>query len=92
VPKIERIAQEIEEHEGFSVAIKPKDRSAAGKTNLPSYKRTFERIARNSFTVADWKRRRFDDAYADFTVDVLLGDGRIAGPRATLAKIRASYD
>ena len=92
VPSIERVAAEIESFEGFAVRIKPVSRASAGKTNLKSYARSHERIARASFSVADWKRRRFDDVYPDFTVDVLLADGRVASPKTLLSKIRASYE
>jgi hypothetical protein len=92
VPSIERIAAEIEKFEGFAVRIRPASNGQARKTNLRSYARSHERIARESFSVADWKRRRFDAVYPEYEVDVLFGDGRTAGPRTLLAKIRASYD
>jgi hypothetical protein len=92
VPSIERIAAEIEKFEGFAVRIRPVSNGTAAKTNLRSYARSHERIARASFSVADWRRRRFDDVYPDHDVEVLFGDGRPAGPRTLLSKIRASYD
>jgi len=92
VPNIERIAAEIEKFEGFAVRIRPASNAWAPKTNLRSYARSHERIARASFSVADWRRRRFDDVYPDYDVEVLFSDGRPAGPRTLLSKIRASYD
>lgn len=92
MPSIERIAAEIEQFEGFAVRIRAIAKSQPAKTNLRSYARSHERIARASFSVADWKRRRFDTAYPDYDVEVLLADGRTAGPRTLLAKIRASYE
>ena len=91
VPSIERIAAEIEEFEGFSVRIRPVSKSQPVKTNLRSYARSHERIARASFSVADWRRRRFDDVYPGYDVEVLLADGRIAGPKTLLSKVRSSY-
>jgi Uma2 family endonuclease len=83
-----RIARDIEATEGFAVRIRVK----TARTK-PSYQRyVYQRIARNSFTVADWRRRRFEALYPDLAVDVLLGDGRTASPRSALSKIRASYD
>jgi hypothetical protein len=92
VPSIQRIAAEIEQFEGFAVRIRPTSNAIAAKTNLRSYTRNHERIARASFTVADWRRRRFDDVYPDYDVEVLLGDGRPASPRTLLSKVRASYE
>jgi hypothetical protein len=91
VPSIERIAAEIEQFEGFAVRIRPAADAVKPKANLKSYARSHERIARASFSVADWRRRRFDDVYPDYEVDVLFGDGRVATPRTLLSKIRASY-
>jgi hypothetical protein len=92
VPSIERIAAEIQQFEGFAVRIRPTVKSLAAKTNLRSYARSHERIARASFSVADWRRRRFDPVYPDYDVEVLFGDGRPASARTLLSKIRASYD
>ncbi len=92
MPNIDRIAAEIEKFEGFAVRIKPAVKAEGAKKNLRSYARNHERIARASFSVADWRRRRFDSVYPDYDVEVLFGDGRTASPRTLLAKIRASYD
>jgi hypothetical protein len=91
VPSIERIAAEIEKFEGFAVRIRPTANAQGAKSNLRSYARSHERIARASFSVADWRRRRFDDVYPDYDVEVLFSDGRKASPRTLLSKIRASY-
>jgi hypothetical protein len=92
VPNIERVAAEIEKFEGFAVRIRPASKVQAPKTNLRSYARNYERIARGSFSVTDWRRRRFDGAYPEYDVEVLFGDGRPANPRTLLLKVRASYD
>jgi hypothetical protein len=92
VPSIERIAAEIAKFEGFTVRIRPASKSQTSKANLRSYARNYERIARASFSVADWRRRRFDAVYPEYDVEVLLGDGRPASPRTLLLKVRASYD
>ena len=90
MPTKEKVSLEIQRFEGFAVRIRP----AAGtteKSSLKSYTRNHERIARQSFSVADWKRRRFDTLYPSHEVDVLLANGKLAPPRTTLSKIRASY-
>ena len=92
VPNIERIAAEIERFDGFAVRIRPASEVQTPKTNLRSYARNYERIARGSFSVADWRRRRFDAVYPEYDVEVLFGDGRPASARTLLLKVRASYD
>lgn len=92
MPSIERIAAEIEKFEGFAVRIRPVGNGQSAKANVRSYARNHERIARASFSVADWRRRRFDAFYPEYDVEVLFGDGRPAGPRTLLSKIRASYE
>jgi hypothetical protein len=92
VPNIDRIAAEIEKFEGFAVRIRPASKVQTPKTNLRSYARNRERIARGSFSVADWRRRRFGAVYPDYDVEVLFGDGRLAIARTLLSKVRASYD
>jgi hypothetical protein len=46
VPNIERIAAEIERFEGFAVRVRPASKVQTPKTNLGSYARNYERIAR----------------------------------------------
>lgn len=84
---IKNIERDIRAIEGFSVAIHSE---AAKRRNLPEY--DYDRAARSTFTVADWKRRRFDANYPDIEVDVLRADGRVATGATRLAKLRAEYE
>jgi hypothetical protein len=88
MPNIDRVAKDIESTEGFAVRIRAK----SPQTKRSHQKYSYERVARGSFTVADWRRRRFESAYPDFSVEVLFADGRPASSRASLSKIRASYN
>jgi hypothetical protein len=91
---IKRIENEIREFEGFAVVIHSASRRAAanGSTRTPSYKRRHQRRARENHTVNDWKRLRFETAYPEFVVDVLLGDGRVATGKTRLARVRSSFE
>ena len=92
MPTIDAIAREIQEFEGFAVRIRPAAaRSGAAKTALPGYKRRYNRIAWNTFTVNDWRRRRFTDDYPDYVVEVLKPDGSVATGKTGLAKLRELY-
>ncbi|GAC1581175.1 MAG: hypothetical protein NVS3B7_16150 [Candidatus Elarobacter sp.] len=84
---IKRVEQEIRNVEGFDVAIK-----ASAEPSLPKYAPKYARAARNAFTVADWKRGRFERHYPGVDVDVLRADGRVANARTTLANLRAEYE
>lgn len=84
---IKNIEQNIRHLEGFAVAIRA---NGTKPRNLPDY--DYGRAARAAFTVADWKRARFDTNYPDLDVDVLRADGRVATRTMTLTKLRAEYD
>jgi hypothetical protein len=91
---IKRIENEIREFEGFAVAIHSASRRAAANASAkaPSYKRRYQRRARENHTVTDWKRLRFETGYPDFVVDVLLADGRVATGKTRLARVRRSFE
>lgn len=89
---IKKVESEIRALEGFDVVIRQgKDRSAKSE-KLSSYASQYDRAARNRFTVADWKRARFETNYPGFEVDVLRADGRPATPKTLIEKLRAEYD
>lgn len=95
MPTIDKVAREIREFEGFDVRIRhvaSKADPRSAKTNVPGYKRRYNRIAWNTFTVNDWRRRRFADDYPDYVVEVLKPDGTIATGKTGLAKLRDLYE
>lgn len=89
--EVKRIQDEILAFEGFAVVIRG-SAGSNGSTKAPSYKRRHERRARENHTVNDWKRLRFETAYPDFDVDILLGDGRVATGKTRLSRVRSSYE
>ena len=44
------------------------------------------------YTVDDWKRLRFETTYPDLTVDVVLGNSRVATGKTLLQRVRRSYE
>jgi Uma2 family endonuclease len=95
MPTIDKLAREIRDFEGFDVRIRraaTKGNERGTTLNVPGYKRRYNRIAWNTFTVNDWRRRRFDDDYPDYIVDVLKPDGSVATGKTGLAKLRALYE
>jgi hypothetical protein len=87
VASIKNIERDIRGLEGFAVVIRS---NGSNPRNLPEY--DYGRAARAAFTVADWKRARFNSSHPDLDVDVLRADGRVATRTMTLAKLRAEYD
>ena len=89
---IKKLESEIRTLEGFAVAIRQGKDNSAKSAKLSSYAAQYDRAARNRFSVADWKRARFESNYPGFDVDVLRADGRPATPKTLLEKLRADYD
>ncbi len=52
----------------------------------------FDRRARGSMTVSDWKNKRFINAYGGFTCRVLNADGTEAHGNAKLESVRSTYE
>jgi Uma2 family endonuclease len=95
MPTIDKIAREIRDFEGFDVRIRhaaSNGGTSTSKTNVPGYKRRYNRVAWNTFTVNDWRRRRFTDDYPDYVVEVLKPDGTIATGKTGLARLREMYE
>lgn len=94
MPSVQRVEREIRLFEGFDVVIRHgRDRRdvRGDRGRVPGYAGKYERRARDRFTVADWKRARFQKHYPGFDVDVLDADGRPASGRARLGKLRERY-
>jgi hypothetical protein len=86
MPTKKNIEKSIALKEGFEVRIG----TESARRNLPEY--DYGRAARAAFTVADWKRKRFEPHYSELDVDVLRADGKVASNTMTLAKVRAGYE
>ena len=83
---VKRVERDIRTLEGFDVVIR------GDRATIPGYAAKYLRSARNAFSVADWKRARFEKLYPDCDVDVLRADGRVASAKTTLAKLRGEYE
>jgi hypothetical protein len=89
-----RLEQDIRGFELFPVRIRHGRDGRdvrSDKAKFRGYSARWERIARNSHTVADWKRRRFAPYYSGFEVDALRLDGRVAHGGMSLEKLRAEH-
>ena len=90
MPNIAKIEQEIRHLEGFDVSIRAENGLA--QKRMPSYLAKHERKARQSHTVADWKRLRFEVDYPDLEVDVLDVSGKKVTGKMRLERLRSMYE
>ena len=84
--------RQLADLEGFDIEVLDAAGNTADlKTNgLPRY--NFERKARGSTTVADWKQTRFGQTYSHYSCRVLNADGSEAHGNTRLETVRASYE
>ena len=87
-------ASEISEIEGFSIEFLNKDGTQlpSHKNGLPSYKKQYERRSRGTWTVNEWKQKRFDSLYPEYSVNVLRENGDVAAPQTQINSVRETYE
>jgi len=81
----------ISQLEGFLVKIRHLDGAdvRSDRAGMPTW--PYERAARDSWSVADWKRERFLSIYPGFNVEVLDGDGNPVPGQTKLENLRDTY-
>jgi hypothetical protein len=84
-------ARRIADIEGFDIIVKNGNRKVALNENGLLGPYPYEKMAQNAWTVAEWKIKRFEKSYPDFTCAVLLEDGSVAAPQMSLVDVRESY-
>ena len=86
------VQRKIQEIEGFQIRFRDRLSGRDVNDNLGNVPRyPYQRMARNSWTVAGWKRLRFRVTYPGFNVDVVYADGAVCGGNARLASVRDTY-
>ena len=87
---VKNVEKRIYDIEGFEVDIKQNGRNMRDDRDIPMYP-AYERMARNSMTVEEWKNRRFRPNYAGLDVDVKNGNGDAVAGQTQLGTVRDSY-
>ena len=89
--KVGRVEMRIAQVEGFLVKIHYLDgrNVRSDREGMPGW--PYERAAKDSWTVADWRRERFNAVYPGFDVDVLDGDCNAVPGQTRLENLRDTY-
>lgn len=91
MPSIKFVERQIGNLEGFDVQFLHLDGRdvRSDRSKIPSYR--FERAAKSSMTVAEWKEGRFLGGYPGFDCEVLDADGQPSHGNTQLSSVRESY-
>jgi type I restriction enzyme M protein len=84
------VSNDIWDVEGFEVAFVSPDGSDLAHQRVPDY--PFQRAARGSWTVANWREHRFTPNYPDFGIEVYNGYGEVVHGKTYLSTVRATYE
>jgi hypothetical protein len=92
MPLVKNVEKRIWDIEQFDVIVRHADgRDMRGdRTGLPQYP-AYEKMARNAWSVADWKANRFSPIYPGLEVDILDGTGQSVPGHTHLSTVRDSY-
>jgi hypothetical protein len=88
---VKTVERQIGNLEGFDVALLHRDGRdvRSDLAGLPGY--PFERAAKDSMTIADWKVKRFKPSYPGYECTVLDADGRCMNGNSLLETVRDTY-
>ncbi|MNW27556.1 hypothetical protein D3C74_43540 [compost metagenome] len=90
MPKVKNVEKRIWDIEGFDVTFKNNGRDLRGdKGGITQY--PHERRSWDSWSVSDWKKKKFSQAYPGYDVEVLNGDGEPVTGQTKLSTVRESY-
>lgn len=78
--------------EGFWIIVKRGGKDIPLNENGVLGPYPYEKAAKGSWSVQEWKEKKFSANYDELTCDVLLGDESIADDTALLSDVRASYE
>lgn len=83
------VSDDIFNVEGFEVRFVGLDGEDVSLKRVDDY--PYQRAARGAWTVANWKRERFEANYPDFAVEVLGPDGAVVHGKTLLDSLRSRW-
>ena len=89
--RVGRVELRISQIEGFLVKIQHLTGAdvRSDRSGMPAW--PYERAAKDAWTVAEWKRERFQQTYPGFNVEILDGDGNPVHGGMRLENVRDTY-
>jgi hypothetical protein len=84
--------REIRDKEGFDIQVFDNDGNPVDTGQNGFGKYDFDRRARSTMTVAEWRDSRFGETWPGHSCKVLYGDGTEAHGNALLRTVRESYE
>jgi hypothetical protein len=82
----------IADREKFDIVVTKAGKPVKVTKNGVLGKYPYDKRLKDSKTVSDWKKERFETSYPGYTCDVLMGDGTTATGQKKLKSVRASYE
>lgn len=93
MPLLKTIIKQIKDQEGFDVYFTTTQNVTVrkDKSGFTSYNGNWQKMARSDWTVAEWKKSRFNKLYGGYNVVVLDGHGEPVPGNKKLKTLRESY-
>ena len=84
--------REVADIEEFDIEVLDKNGNIVDpkKNGFPKF--NYEKKAKGSMTVSEWKERRFQKTYKGYDVRVLKADGAVANGNLKISTVRKSYE
>jgi hypothetical protein len=91
MPKLATVIKQIFQTECFDIVMLWPDGTKVRSDKEGIHVYNFDRKAKDTYTVSEWKRIRFNSQFAGYECDVLDGDGDPVSGNMTLKKLRSTY-
>jgi len=92
MPTIKNVEKQIFKIERFNVQFRDRQTGRDVMGNLDGIKSyPYANMAKNRWSVNDWRGRRFNVCYPGFDVAVLRNDNHVAHGRTLLSTLRDTY-
>jgi len=90
MPKIKHIEATVADVERFKIRIMQNGADVRGD-KVVNKQYDAGKMAKNSYTVSQWKENRFRKQFPGYDVDVLNADGSVARGNTLLSTVRYTY-
>lgn len=89
---LKSVQQRVFKVEGFKVVVRHRYTGRNARDDMKNITQYhYSRMAKNDYTVSQWKRHRFQVAYPGFMVDVIDATGNVCNGNTKLGNVRDTY-